>query len=341
MKKNLLAISFVFCSHLLSQQAEEIKTPEQIQAELDQAQKDFETAQKMFIPWYTGPLITGSANNVPEGKWNLQPYLFFTVNHAQYNDDRKSIDMPNVWIIQPLLVIQRGLTSWLDVTVGPQGFFRWRKGKDAQEFGDLAVTFGLQVVKQTPYVPSVRITIGESFPTGRYERLNPNKAGIDASGIGAYATIVGLFLNKIFWENPLHPVSVRFAGTYEIPNHEVRVKNFNTFGGGFGTRGDVCVGQTLNLDLGIEVSITQNWVFATDIAYFYSLETTFRGNPGITAPGIPASVGGPPSDQLSIAPAIEYNVSERGGFIGGIWFSVTGRNSPNFVSLVLSYTWLF
>lgn len=341
MKKNLLAIPFIFSLPLFAQQQREIKTPEQIQAELDQAQKDFETAQKMFIPWYTGPLITGSANNLPAGKWNIQPYLFFTVNHAVYDDDRKSIDVPNVWIIQPLFILQRGLTSWLDATIGPQGFFRWRKGESAAEFGDLTLSFGLQVLKQTPYVPSIRITIGESFPTGRFEKLSPNKAGIDASGIGAYATIIGLFFNKIYWENPLHPVSVRIAATYEIPNHEVSVQDFNTFGGGFGTDGNVCVGQTLNLDLGVEVSLTQQWVFAMDVAYFYSRETTFKGNPGVDAFGNPASVGGPSADQLSLAPAIEYNVSERGGFIGGIWFSVTGRNSPNFVSLVLSYTYLF
>lgn len=341
MKKALLATPFIFFGSLLAQQQEEIKTPEQIQAELNQAERDFKTAQAMFIPWYTGPLITGSANNVPEGKWNIQVYLFSTLNHAVYDNDRKSIDVPNIWVLQPLLIVQRGLTSWLDATIGPQGFFRWRKGENAQEFGDFTLSFGLQVLKQTPYVPSIRVTIGESFPTGRFERLNPKKAGIDASGIGAYATIVGLFFNKIYWQNPLHPVSVRLAATYEIPNHDVRVKNFNAFGGGFGTDGDVSVGQTLNLDLGVEVSLTQKWVFAMDVAYFYSRETTFKGNPGFDAFGNPAIVGGPQSDQLSLAPAIEYNVSEQGGFIGGVWFSVTGRNSANFVSLVLSYTWLF
>jgi len=338
MKKLSLAIAIATTTFLCSQ---EIKTPQQIQAELDKAQADFETAQKMFLPWYTGPLITGSASNVPAGKWNIQPYLFSLWTHAQYNDDRKSIDVPDIWTIRPLLVLQRGLTDWLDVTVTPFGLFNWREGKNAQEFGDFTVTFGLQAVKETPHIPAVRITIGESFPTGNFEKLSSDKSGIDASGSGAYESIVGLFVSKIFWQIPIHPVRLRFAGTYSIPNHDVGVKNFNTYGGGFDTKGDVCVGQTLNLGGAVEVSLTEHWVFAADIAYTYSRDSTFSGNPGMTALGMPAMVGTPSSDQLSLAPAIEYNVSGRGGFIGGAWFTVTGRNSGNFAGLVLSYTWLF
>jgi hypothetical protein len=338
MKKYLLAIATLLSLHL---SAQEIKTPEQIQAELDQAQADFETAQKMFIPWYTGPLITGSANNVPAGKWNIQPYLFFLWTHAEYNDNRKSISVPTLFTLRPLLVLQRGLTDWLDVTITPFGQFNWRESRYAQAFGDFTLTFGHQLVKETPYIPSVRITLGESFPTGQYEKLSSTKGGIDASGSGAFETVVGLFVSKVFWQMPLHPIRLRFAGTYSIPNHDVGVKDFNAYGGGFGTRGDVCVGQTLNLDGAIEVSLTQHWVFAMDVAYTYSRESTFKGYSGFTPLGTPASVGAPTSDQLSLAPAIEYNVSDRGGFIGGAWFTVTGRNSGNFAGLVLSYTWLF
>lgn len=63
----------------------DLKSPEDIQLEINQAQTDFEIAQKMFIPWYTGPLITSSANNVAPGHFNIQTYLYLTVNHAQFN----------------------------------------------------------------------------------------------------------------------------------------------------------------------------------------------------------------------------------------------------------------
>lgn len=314
-----------------------IKTPEQIQAELDQAEKDFQTAKKMFIPWYTGPLITGSANNVPPWKVNIQGYLYNTIQYAQFNDHRKSINVPNIYTVNPLLLVQRGLSDWLDFTIIGQWFARWRKDQYSRHFGDTSINFGFQLVTQSAYRPSVRFVVGEVFPTGKFRRLNPKKFGIDATGAGAYQTSVGLNLNKIFWKIKLHPISVRLASSYVIPDAKVKVQDLNAYGGTLGTRGRVSVGQSLNIDLGMEVSITQNWVFATDIAYTYAWKSTFSGFPGTP----PVVNGAPSSDQLSLAPAIEYNVSGNGGFIGGVWFTVTGRNSSNFVSIVLSYTQLF
>jgi len=336
MKKilSLLALTSLLC-------AQDVKTPEQIEPELDQAQRDFETAQKMFIPWYTGPLITGSANNVPKGKNNFQVYTFFDWAYARFNNSRKSKSIDTVFTFQPLGLIQRGLTDWLDITVIATGFLKWSDGEYGQSYGDMSATFGFQVIKQTPWIPSVRVTVGESFPTGKFRNLNPSRIGLDAGGAGIYATIAGLNVSKVFWQIPLHPIAWRFTGTYEFPNIKAPVRNFNAYGGGVGTNGDVRVGQTLNLDTAIEYSFTEKWVFAFDIAYTYSMDSTFRGNPGLNADGSAAAVGGPSSDNLSFAPAIEYNPDEYGGFIGGIWFSVTGRNSSNFAAIVLSYTHLF
>lgn len=326
---------------LLAQEADRIKTPEQIQAELDQALRDFNTAKELFIPWYTGPLITGSANNVPEGKINIQPYLYLNDQYAQFNDNRKSIGVPDIFTIQPLFVYQYGFTDFMDSTLILTGFFRFREDEYADGFGDLGYTLGFQLVDEKPYVPAVRFTVGETFPTGKYRNFNPAKAAISSTGGGVFATQFGLFVSKIFWWIKLHPLRLRFATTYTLPNHRAHVTGFNSYGGGFGADAKVCVGHGIQADIGIEVSLTQKWVFALDIAYDYGFQTTATGNFGTSADGTPAFVGGPSNDQLSLAPAIEYNVSSTGGFIGGVWFSVTGRNSANFVAGVLSYTQLF
>ena len=338
MFKKIALLASLFSAALVAQ---EIKTPEEIQAELDQAQKDFEIAQEIFIPWYTGPLITSSANNVPAGKYNIQGYLYFESQYAQFDNERQSQRIPTIFTLQPLLILQAGLTHWLDFTIAPQGFFRWQEGHSAQEFGDLSTTFGFQIVKETPHIPSIRLTLAESFPTGKFQRLSPNKGDIDATGSGAFETIVGLNISKVIWWMKLHPMSVRFSTTYEIPNHKVDVKGFNAYGGGFGTKGKINVGDTFNADFGIEISITEKWVYATDFAYFLTFASTFSGSAGITAEGIPATNGTPFSDQVSIAPAIEYNVSSTGGFIGGVWLPLTGKNSANFFTVILSYTQLF
>lgn len=325
----------------VAQKTEQKLTPQQIQQQVDRAEHDFQIAQAMFIPYYTGPLITGSANNVPPGHFNVQPYLYGTVNYAAFNGHRKSINTPNTYIINPLIVLQAGLTKWLDFTIIPQGFFKWKQGHHSSQFGDLAVQFGIQLLKQTAYRPSIRLVLGEVFPTGKYQHLDPSKLGLDSSGSGTYITSVGLNVSKVFWWSLLHPVAVRLATNYNVRDIDAHVHSFNSYGGGHQTHGGVRVGNTFNADLGVEVSLTQRWVFATDIAYTCSNKSTFYGNPGFIVPGVPAANGAPSSDQLSLAPAIEYNVSKTGGFIGGVWFSVTGRNSANFASVVLSYTQFF
>lgn len=335
------AVPFALCADQSASHTQPVKSPAEIQMEIQGDQRDFEIAQKMFIPWYTGPLITGSASNAPFGHVNFQPYVFLTVNHAQYNNNRKSISAPNTYIINPQFVLQAGLTNWLDVTVIPQGLFRWQKGENGQNFSDMPILFGLQAVKEGPYIPNVRFVIGEIFPTGRYRNLNPEKRGLDSTGAGVYQTSLGLNLSKVFWWLKLHPVSVRLATAYNIPNDKASVKGLNAYGGAVGTHGQVSVGGTFNADLGVEVSLTEKWVFATDVAYTYAGKSTFSGYAGNSTGGVAPSNGAPSSDQLSLAPAIEYNVNDTAGFIGGVWFSVTGRNSANFASLVLSYTVLF
>lgn len=323
------------------QAKEQVKSPQEIQLELNQAQKNFEIAQQMFIPWYTGPLITGSANNVPYGKFNIQGYLYATMDYAQFTNNRKSQSIDNIYSITPLLLLQYGLTDWLDVTLTGEGVMKWQNSYSAANFGDTSLLFGFQVIHEKPYIPSIRFTLGESFPSGKYQHFSADKSSIAGTGSGAYATSIGLNISKIIWWLPLHPLSLRWSNSYSIPNHTVSVEGFNAYGGGFGTDGSVKVGQTFNSDFGLEVSITQKWVFATDLAYSYSRKSTFSGTKGVTATGAQAQVGSNVSDQLSIAPAIEYNPSPQGGFIGGVWLPITGRNSSNFISAIASYTYLF
>ncbi len=319
----------------------DLKSPEDIQIEINQAEKDFEIAQKMFIPWYTGPLITSSANNVAPGHFNIQPYVYLTLNHAQFNTHRTSVSTPNSYVISPLIVLQAGLTNWLDITLIPQATFKWQSDQFASNFNDLSLSLGFQLAKEGLYQPSMRLFLGESFPTGKHNNLDPSKLGLDSMGSGAFQTTLGLTISKIFWWLKLHPIATRLSGSYSIADHKAHVTNFNAYGGTYGTDGNVKVGNTLNLDLGLEFSLNQRWVIATDIVYTASNKSSFSGSHGTTEFGLPAEVGAPSSDSFSLSPAIEYNVTDTQGFIGGIWFPLTGRNSANFITLMLSYTAYF
>ncbi|MCF7853128.1 MAG: hypothetical protein K9M07_07830 [Simkaniaceae bacterium] len=319
---------------------EAIKSPAEIQAELDQAQAEFDQAKKMFNPYFAGPLITGSAHNTPPGSFNIQPYLFLTDIYGAYSSNRKVISAPDFWQINPQFLFQTGITQWLDITLVPQGVYNNHKNAQAVYWSDMGITLGFQLLKETPYIPALRLTFTETFPTGRYERLNPAKFETDATGTGSFQSQLSLNISKVLWTFPLHPMQLRGNIIYNIPSN-VSVSGFNTYGGGYGTSGTVSPGSTLQFDASIEVSIVQTWVFALDMIYKTFGATHFSGTNGIKTDGSVATNSLPSGDQFSLAPAIEYNPSERQQFIIGPWFTVTGRNSASFVSLVLSYEYNF
>ena len=311
-----------------------------VDEQLRQAQAEFEVAKKMFNPWYAGPLLTPGAHNVPPGHYVLQAYLFVQDTHAVFNKDRRSQDIPDIWSVRPVMLFQMGWLSRLDFSISMQGFYKTQSGKDTFYFGDTSLGWGVQLQKEKPYRPAIRFSITESLPTGRYDKLNPAKNGIDATGSGAYTTTFALNFSKIFWWMSTHPFALRGSLSYAVPM-VAQVQGFNAYGGGRGTRGRVRPGNSLAIDAAIELSFTQRWVFALDLVYSYQNRSTFSGHKGRTLARQIASVGAPSNDSLSAAPAIEYNPSDHMGILAGVWFTVIGRNSADFIAGVLSvyYAW--
>lgn len=338
----LLFLFPIFAFSQDSDSAEPIKSTQEIQQEIDASEQKFERAKKMFVPWYTGPLITPSPSMVPPATFLLQPYVFVKDTYASFNRERKSISAPSLVNMNPLVVIQTGVTNNMDMLTILQGNINWRDEQSSGGFGDLVISPGLLIFKQTRYVPQVKFFVQETFPTGKYNNLNPNKGGLDAIGAGSVQSQIGMIVGKIlFWEYA-HPMNVRLSMGYTIPS-SVEVHNFNAYGGGYGTNGTVYPGGTFGTDLGMEVSLTQRWVFALDVVYTCTGSTKFYGNPGTTTPGgaVAAAIGSPSNDNLSLAPAFEYNFNSDLGIIAGAQFSVYGRNSGNFASGIISVCWVY
>jgi hypothetical protein len=317
------------------------KTPEEIQEQLKAAQANYEHALKLFNPWYTGPLITPSATMVPPGYFMWQPYIYFTDTYANYDVHRHVVDRPNLFTLklQPV-ILQVGLTDSVDTTLIMNGVANWSKGKSGGGFNDVLLSVGFLVQKQSLYVPKFKFSITQSFPTGKYQYLSTDGLALDGTGAGAWQTTFTLSMGKVLFWNTLHPMNTRFAFSGTLST-SVHVRSFNVYGGGFKTNGAVHPGNSYSADLGLEISITQPWVAALDIVYNWSNKTPFHGKPGFNANGTPASVGTGYSDQLSLAPAIEYNFNENIGILWGVWFTVYGRNAPDFASGIFTMYWFF
>ena len=198
--------------------------------------------------------------------------------------------------------------------------------------GDTSLSFGLKKIynKRGTWQPDVRLSINFIFPTGKYDQLNPQTNGTDAVGAGSYSIEPTLVLRKWFFVLPNHPFRVNLNTTF-LTSSKVFVKDLNIFGGGKGTRGWVSPGNEYSNNLSLEFSITQQWVFVTELLYSHVWDSTFSGTPG------PSPVGNKSSDLFSISNEVEYCINDSYGWVGGIWYTVAGRNATAFLTFAISF----
>lgn len=290
-------------------------------------------------PWFlgTGPLLAPSATTNPMGETSWQPYLFIINNFGEYDQHWNRQNTPNFWTISPLVNVTYGLSSFMDIEADFSFSYNLSEGSSAVRFNDSNLFLGFQVLRDTrgTAIPNLRITIQQVFPFGQYDKLNPKKHGTDATGRGAYQTGLNFNFEKLFLMAPEQFFRLRWSVGYlfAVPVH---IRGESVYGGAPGTRGKAYPGQTLTAFLSGEYTITHRWVFACDSLYILTRSDRFSGKRGTTSDGEKASVGNPVSQQISLAPAIEYNWSENFGMIGGVWFSLAGKNAPQFFSVVYS-----
>jgi len=281
-------------------------------------------------PWFTGPLLAPSANTIPAKHVNVEPYVYFIGSGGFYNGKGRKVETPESYSLLSQNYLQMGLTSFIDCQVVPQLFYQFTQGKKSVQAGDLPIQLGFQLLQATKqgFAPSIKLALKATIPWAKYDDLDPEKLGTDGVGSGSWIPGVGLNFGKLFKVSKTAYCSTRLSFSYTAPN-PVSVKGLSVYGGGSDTKGTAYPGNSFSTDLALEYMLTQNWVFATDIYYVYNNKTRFSGYAGTS--GEP---GGPFSERLSLAPAIEYNWSLNVGIITGAWFTVWGRNGSSFAGSV-------
>jgi hypothetical protein len=287
------------------------------------------------LPWLTGSLLSPAGTVVPEGHGKLKNYLFITVDTGRYDSDWKVHSQPSFYRINPRLNWRFGLTEWMDIQVIPQLFYNITQGESSVHVGDFPVALEFQLIDATAYkwFPGVKLSLREIFPTGKYQKLNPRKKRTDATGNGSFGSQPGLVFYKLYALKDAHFLTAKLTVDYAFYT-SVHVKGFNEFGGGYGTNGKVCPGSFLQTLLSFEYTIDENWVFAIDGVYYHRNKNSFSGTTS-------APVGGPSSDQISFAPALEYNYSDNFGIIAGVWATIWGRNATQFTSGVVNFEYKY
>ena len=299
--------------------------------------KNFQKDPSLIVPLFTGPLLGPSAVTVPQGHIAIEPYSYLVAFTGDYDKNWNTVSTENFYSLVFQSFIMTGLTPFIEFRVIPQFFHQFTRGVQSTEIGDLPIVFGWQLLDESPsdWTPSLKLYTRISCPIGKYKRLDPKKLGTDKAGTGSWLPTIGLASSKLFLLSNSRFISFRTYFGYTFAT-STRVKELNVYGGGVDTQGIVYPGNTIISSISTEIGLSRNWVFSTDIQYIHKNKTKFFGNPGFIAPGIPANVGGPASEEFSIAPGIEYNWNEHIGIITGSWLSFAGKNSRCFRSGIIA-----
>jgi hypothetical protein len=231
------------------------------------------------------------------------------------------------------LNIAVGIFDRVELSASVQGGYNAKDSQSSFVVGDTSAKLAAHVLRPKPesLVPDVTLTARESFPSGRYSGLDPSRLSTDAGGTGSFMTTLGANVEKGFLLPNYHLLRLRVNLAYRFGT-SVSVHEFSSYGSGLGAVGTATPGAGMSALAAAEYHLSPAWVIALDVAHSHVDRTRFEGNPGTTTDGALAGAGLPASEQLSVAPAVEYNFNGNVGVIAGVWTTIIGRNEAAFVS---------
>lgn len=301
--------------------------------------------QTLDDAWWTGPLLAPSAGALPQGHMLIEPYLYDSRPYGRFDGqgDRRGVAHENDF--GSLTYINYGLTD--DVTVGliPRfGYRRTRGGTSSSGLGlgDWTVQGQLRLAKfdDARHMPALAVAVGETLPTGRYDRLDgrPN----DGFGGGAYATTLSGYSQYYFWAPTGRILRTRLDLSYTVSGR-ADLRDSSVYGTPSGFRGKASPGDAFVADLAFEYSLTRNWVLALDLGYEEDGASHVSGAVASPAGGTatPFQADSGWSRSWVLAPAIEYNWNSAIGVIVGARIVTAGRNTTASATPVIAVNYVY
>ncbi|MGH8319202.1 MAG: transporter [Steroidobacteraceae bacterium] len=302
--------------------------------------------EAMDQAWWTGPLLAANAATLPQGHWLLEPYVFDLMTYGQFDSNGTLRSTGAAHTIGSQGYIEYGVVDRFTLGLIPRlGFHESSAEQESSGFtvGDITLqgAYGLTQFRPGSWIPSTSLVIGETFPTGKYDRLDGQTDG--ALGSGAYSTTLSLYSQTYFWMPSGRILRTRLDLSYEV-SRWASVHGMSVYGTFGGFTGRAHPGQSFVTDLAFEYSVTQNWVLASDIWWEHDGNTRLVGDyvPSLTS-ALPSYLveNSGSDDLLYLAPAIEYNWSARVGVIAGVRIAALGRNTAATVTPVAAVNMVF
>ncbi|MGN8159335.1 transporter [Salinisphaera sp. RV14] len=284
---------------------------------------------------FTGPLAAPNATSLPQGHWDIEPYVLDSIQHGHYDNNWHSRNTPNVHALRSVSLLEYGLTNRLLVAVLPEfGYNVVEHGADSQgiRLGDTKLRFQymLHAFHEGSWLPTTALAFSEVFPTGKYDGLGDHPA--NGLGSGLLTSTLGLFTQDYFWMPNGRILRSRLDLTYTIPDDNASVNGVSVYGTGRGFNGTVDAGNTFSADLAFEYSMTRHWAPAVDVIYSHSGGDSVRGVQASNGLVTSVNTNANASEAVDVAPAIEYNWNSHYGVIVGADVVVAGRNTGDAVT---------
>lgn len=289
--------------------------------------------QAMADAWWTGPLLAASASTLPTGHILVEPYIFDVTGRGRFDDQGNRHSTSREHTVGSLTYMLYGVTDRITAGMIPQFAFRHGTGPSSSGVGvgdlQLQAQYRLTLFQEGRRVPTISLVIGETLPTGKYDRLGdrPN----DGIGSGVYTTTVSLYSQYYFWMPNGRILRTRLDLSRSFSDN-ARLEDVSVYGTSEGFRGHADPGNGFVADLAFEYSATKNWVLALDVVYSRSASTSVDGANLGSGNSVHLESGS--SRAVFLAPAIEYNVTANVGFIAGVRVTPWGRNSASSVTPV-------
>ena len=302
--------------------------------------------QSLDDAWWTGPLLAPNAATLPQGHWLLEPYVYDDMPYGRFDRNGALHSTGAAHTVGTQSYIEYGLVDRFTLGLIPRlGLHESSAGQGSSgvTLGDTTLqgAYGLTQFRPGHWMPATSIVIGETFPTGQYDRLQGRTDG--ALGSGAYSTTLSLYSQTYLWMPNGRILRARLDLSYQI-SRWAAVHGVSVYGTAAGFGGRAHPGASFVGDLAFEYSITQEWVLATDFDWEHDANTQVAGgylqSPASVLPSYLVANSGS-DDLLYLAPAVEYNWSARMGVIAGARVTAMGHNVTATVTPVAAINMVF
>ena len=284
--------------------------------------------------WWTGSLLSASAATMPVGHLLVEPSVVAETVDGYYDRSGSHRRTPRVEDTETAAYVMYGLADGLSVGTLPRvslAHTSATQGSSGVTVADVTLLSQLRLTRlqEGGWIPATSLVLGETFPTGRYDRLEsgPN-AG---TGSGVHTTEISFYAQSLLRAYRDRPMRVRLNVTYGCSD-TASLSDVSVYGTARGFHGRVRPGAAITADSAFEYSITRHWVLALDAVYQHEANTTVAGY--VTLPdGTGATKAfrsdSGPSASWSLAPAVEYNFNSNIGVITGVTLTAWGRNAAS------------